>query len=159
MALAQAGTADRARCESGVYAIDDEQRDSLLHGDLVPANLRVAVVDGRIAVDRDGIFDELARTMRFPDYFGRNWDAVYDCLTDPSLLPGDGSVIVLDGCDRLSGDHPDQWQIALNVFDEACAFWQPTRTPLFILLRGTATTSEGVPDLPCGCLLRPRPNR
>src|SRR5688500_5711856 len=42
MALAQAGAGDRAQCESGVYAIDDKQRDSLLHGDLVPADLRVA---------------------------------------------------------------------------------------------------------------------
>jgi RNAse (barnase) inhibitor barstar len=159
MALAQAGAAHRARCESGVYTIDDEQRIGLLRGDLAPAGLQVAVVDGQVAVDRNGIFDELARTMCFPDYFGRNWDAVYDCLTDPSLLPVDGSVIFLDGCDRLSDDHPDQWQIALKVFGEACTFWRPTQTPMFILLHGAATTSAGAPELPSGCLLRQRPNR
>jgi RNAse (barnase) inhibitor barstar len=157
--MEQAESSERAHCAPGVYAIDDVQRASVIRENVVPPNLHVAVVDGQIAVDRAGIFDELARTMRFPDYFGRNWDAVYDCLTDPSLLPVGGSIIFLDGCDRLAREHPDQWQTAVKVLRDACAFSQPTRTPLFVLLHGESAASAGAPELPPRCLLGPPPDR
>src|SRR5262245_24636109 len=32
--------------------------------------------------DEARVFDELARAFSFPDYFGRNWDAASDCLSD-----------------------------------------------------------------------------
>ena len=157
--MAHARTDGEGRCLSGVYAIDAQQRASLVSGAIVSPDLHVAVVDGQVAADRAGIFDELARTMHFPDYFGRNWDAVYDCLTDPSLHSAGGSVILLDGCDRLASASPDQWQIALKVFRDACAFWGATRTPLFVLLRGESAASAGAPDLPPGCLLGPPPDQ
>ena len=30
----------------------------------------------------DAIHAQLAETFRFPDYYGRNLDALYDCLTE-----------------------------------------------------------------------------
>lgn len=32
--------------------------------------------------DQGRVMDDLARAFSFPDYFGRNWDAVSDCLSD-----------------------------------------------------------------------------
>ena len=32
--------------------------------------------------DETRVMDELSRAFSFPDYFGRNWDAVSDCLSD-----------------------------------------------------------------------------
>lgn len=41
-----------------------------------------AVVDGRACRTRAAFFDEVARALDFPPYFGRNWDALVDCLRD-----------------------------------------------------------------------------
>lgn len=41
-----------------------------------------AVVDGRACRTRAAFFDEMARVLDFPPYFGRNWDALVDCLRD-----------------------------------------------------------------------------
>ena len=32
----------------------------------------------------DALYDHLATELRFPSYFGRNLDALHDCLTDIS---------------------------------------------------------------------------
>jgi RNAse (barnase) inhibitor barstar len=36
--------------------------------------------------DEDELFDDLSISLKFPDYFGVNWDAVYDCLRDFSWI-------------------------------------------------------------------------
>lgn len=37
----------------------------------------------------------IAEAMRFPQYFGHNWDALYDCLTDMSWDDAKGYTLVL----------------------------------------------------------------
>ncbi|MCZ7655132.1 MAG: barstar family protein [Rhodocyclaceae bacterium] len=34
--------------------------------------------------DRTTLFECLATTLKFPDWFGHNWDALADCLSDLS---------------------------------------------------------------------------
>jgi hypothetical protein len=41
-----------------------------------------SVVDGRASRTRAAFFNEAARALDFPDYFGHNWDALLDCLRD-----------------------------------------------------------------------------
>ena len=39
--------------------------------------------------DKAELLARIARTLRFPDWFGHNWDALADCLCDLSWLPAD----------------------------------------------------------------------
>jgi hypothetical protein len=139
-------------CPSGVYRIDVAERDQVLHHGAFPPEFAVAVLDGNNAGTRAGFFQELARALRFPDYFGHNWDAVYDCLTDLTWLPADGYVLVLDGIDRFATNEPGQWEIGLKVLREACAFWQPLARSMIALLYDPSELTPGVPLLPSACL-------
>jgi Barstar (barnase inhibitor) len=94
----------------------------------------------------------LLAALDFPDYFGRNWDAVYDCLTDFNWLPAAGYVLVLDGFDKFATNEPEQWNIALKVLRDACAFWQPLSRTMLALLYGPSELAPGVPSLPAACL-------
>jgi RNAse (barnase) inhibitor barstar len=38
-------------------------------------------------VTKDSLMDALAAVLSFPDYFGRNWDALEECIRDLSWLP------------------------------------------------------------------------
>jgi len=38
---------------------------------------------------RDALFEALSRAIPLPDYFGRNWDALDECLSDLSFVTAD----------------------------------------------------------------------
>ncbi len=40
------------------------------------------VIDGALASSRDALHTLLAQQLSFPDYYGRNLDALYDLLTE-----------------------------------------------------------------------------
>ena len=146
-------TGDSDRYPSGVYLIDAAQRELSLRRGTFPAEFIIAVLDGTVAATRAGFFQEIAHVLSFPDYFGRNWDAVYDCLTDLTWLPATGYVLILDGFEQFATDEPEQWDIGLKVLREACAFWQPLTRSMFALLYGPSELAPGVPPLPSDCQL------
>lgn len=62
-------------------------------------------VDGSQMVDKTSALDAIAVAMEFPEYFGRNLDALYDCLTDLSWLsPGTHVLLWRDSCVLRNSD-------------------------------------------------------
>jgi len=66
----------------------------------LPGMVTASIDGGPIEEDRQ-LFDYLAEALGFPDYFGRNWDAVDECLRDLSWVPGTGYVLFVDHAARL----------------------------------------------------------
>jgi RNAse (barnase) inhibitor barstar len=54
-----------------------------------------------------GLFDELAAALQFPAYFGANWNALSDVLSDLRWLPADEYLLVVEDADELLADAPD----------------------------------------------------
>ena len=46
--------------------------------------------------------------MQFPWYFGENWDALAECLTDLDWLPADQYVLAIDQADQLLAHEPSR---------------------------------------------------
>lgn len=44
--------------------------------------MNYVMLDGSFIRSKDHLHDILARELRFPAYYGRNLDALHDCLTD-----------------------------------------------------------------------------
>jgi RNAse (barnase) inhibitor barstar len=77
-----------------------------------------AVVDGRLCRTRAAFFAEVARVLRFPGYFGHNWDALTDCLRD--VLSADDLALTVDHAeDLLSAEPPGQFATLLAVLADA----------------------------------------
>jgi hypothetical protein len=70
-------------------------------------------------------FDAFARALAFPGWFGRNWDALEDCLSDLSWLQADGHVLLLEG-------QPDP--VLIEVLASAAQFWAGQGKPFFAVL-------------------------
>jgi len=81
----------------------------------------VGVVDELI--DHSNIFDVNSREFDFPDYFGENWEALYDCLTDAEENYEKGFVLIVKrGAEfwrndlRLAAKYSELWQEASNYW-------------------------------------------
>ncbi len=59
--------------------------------------------------------DALARALSFPDYYGRNLDALHDCLTDLN----DTQLVITD-C-SFPGREMEKWPGFLSVFFDSAA--------------------------------------
>jgi RNAse (barnase) inhibitor barstar len=93
-------------------------------------------VECKLIRGKGALLDRLARALRFPDWFGRNWDALEECLTDLSWLEAKGVVVLLDGADAFAEAAPEDFASGLEVLRSAAGFWKGKRRPMLVLLRG-----------------------
>lgn len=77
-----------------------------------------AVVDGRACQTRTAFFAEAARVLRFPGYFGHNWDALTDSLRDVTRARN-VTLIVAHAEELLSAEPPEQFATLLAVLGDA----------------------------------------
>lgn len=54
-------------------------------GRVGPGHLLVEA-DGQSMLSEQGVLREIARALKFPSYFGHNWDALDECLADVDWL-------------------------------------------------------------------------
>jgi RNAse (barnase) inhibitor barstar len=77
------------------------------------------------AKDKQEVLDIIARDFLFPDHFGKNLDALYDCITDTvhKSGPQPGFVVVLELLpDAVRMDREAREQL-LDAFRDAADFW------------------------------------
>ena len=67
--------------------------------------------------DRRAALRLLGEALGFPDYYGGNMDAAWDCLTDLT----EPTVLVWRGWQDLAVHHPQGWAQLLGMFNERCA--------------------------------------
>ncbi|MBK6013489.1 barstar family protein [Streptomyces sp. MBT53] len=100
------------------------QGDQLLARQLVALEERGGLVF-RVPAEElatpEGVFAAFARTLEFPGYFGRNWDAMVDCLDDlhGSWHGGRGIAVVIDDADLLL--EADHLRLFVSVLCQAAA--------------------------------------
>ena len=64
-------------------------------------------IDLSACTDKRDLLDRFAAALRFPSWFGYNWDAMHDCLTDLSWLPASAYRVVLSHPALLRVTHHD----------------------------------------------------
>ena len=71
----------------------------------------------------ESLLARFAAAFHFPDWFGHNWDALSDCLTDLSWLPARHYRIELAQPQALRTAAPETLDTALEILGEAAEFW------------------------------------
>lgn len=86
--------------------------------------LRVIEVDLGTCRDKGDLLDRTSKALAFPAWFGGNWDAWFDCLTDLSWQPpAAGYVLLLRHALRLRQTAPEALDTALAILEDAARVW------------------------------------
>ena len=83
------------------------------------------------AQTKQDVLDAIAQAFLFPAHFGKNLDALFDCMTDLVHKSGQqpGFVVVLEQLpDNARFDREAREQL-LEVFRDAAEFWGERRIP------------------------------
>ncbi|MFE7070994.1 barstar family protein [Streptomyces sp. NPDC057620] len=99
----------------------DEPRHDEPGHDLPGRHVVTLDLDG--VADKAGLMERCVRALELPEWFGRNWDALADSLTDPSVWPAAagerGLLVVVTGWRTYARVRPDEWETAEDVFAQA----------------------------------------
>lgn len=76
--------------------------------------------------------DVIGAALNFPAWYGRNLDALYDCLVDLSWLPPGEHVLIWTGYQEFEAADPDGYRAVVSVLDEAAT--ASLGRPLSVLL-------------------------
>ena len=102
---------------------------------LIPGKVTKLIhLDGFNISNYKSLFAEISTKMEFPDYFGHNWNALYDCLTDLSWLPADAYFIVWQNSSKLLLESPDDFWLFLDIATDSAEWWSSRGTPFQIAM-------------------------
>lgn len=107
---------------SGVYRVSraDEVMDAVKGSSLSPVRVKFA--------DKAQLLKNLAVALGFPDWFGHNWDALEDCLTDLSWREAPAHVLLIEGA------RPgDDLGVLIDLLRSSAESWAARGKPFFAI--------------------------
>lgn len=77
------------------------------------------------AQSKQDILDLIAQQFMFPAHFGKNFDALYDCMTDPlhKSGPQPGFIVVLEQIPTTPKFDKEAREQLLDIFRDAADYW------------------------------------
>lgn len=100
------------------------------------------------AGDKAQLLATIAKSMKFPDWFGHNLDALADCVADMGWKPAEGYLVVLEHCDGIHGKSEADFSSVLNVFEQAADEWREQGVPFWCLVEMQADGIAWLPSEP-----------
>lgn len=112
------------------------------------AKLSIMKLDLATLHGKRGFLARLAKALKFPHPFGRNWDALNDYLTDLSWLDDNGWVVILFNGQDFAAKNQDDFKIAIDVLQTAAEYWRSQAKPFWVFIYGDNDWNPGLPELP-----------
>jgi RNAse (barnase) inhibitor barstar len=83
----------------------------------------VAHLDGSRMREEYEILEQFATALRFPAYFGWNWNALFDCLRDLSWHPADRYLVIVHHAENVLKGKPEEQEILFSILLRASRQW------------------------------------
>jgi len=83
------------------------------------------------AQSKQDVLDLIASQYTFPSHFGKNFDALYDCLTDTvhKSGPQTGFIVVLEHIPAHAKFDKEAREQLLDIFRDAADYWSDRKIP------------------------------
>lgn len=139
--------ADRLRepRKSGVFRAAEAPAD--LESSAQAVGLRMFAIDASAVRTKSQMLGLLGRSLAFPPWYGRNWDALEDCLTDLDWLPDAGLVVRFEGFEHYAEADPDGFAILLDIFKTSAEYWRGEGKGFWVFFTGRPAVRLELPVL------------
>jgi Barstar (barnase inhibitor) len=112
------------------------------------------------------LFVHWSSVLQFPSYFGWNWPAFSECLTDLEWLDGEGYILLITSANLLLWRDRDELQTFWRILMNAASYWKqpnfsetisgpngstilkrPTAFPFSVILQADPANEQGALDM------------
>lgn len=93
----------------------------------------------------DAALRELGHAWGFPIWYGANFDALHDCLSDPDWPTTKGALLAIHGLTAWRNRDPEAFSTLIDVLRSALATRRSPAAPVWIVLDAPA---RGIPVFP-----------
>lgn len=131
--------------KSGVYRAAEAPAD--LAAAAHSARLHFVAIDASAVRTKSQFLGLLSRSLAFPSWFGRNWDALEDCLTDLSWIEQPGLVVRIEGFAAYAKADPDGFVILLDIFKTSAEYWRGEGKGFWVFFTGRPAARLELPVL------------
>lgn len=133
----------------GLFRCHAALPDRLFAG-AAPKGMLVAPVRLVAARDKNAFLNAVAKALQFPEYFGHNWDAFYDCLLDLKHGGGDGTLLILRDASGFARAEPEEFAAAIDTLADAVDYWKGKQKALLVVAElATPSLAPELPELNC----------
>ncbi|MGD2093310.1 MAG: barstar family protein [Candidatus Aminicenantes bacterium] len=134
-----------------IYLIDQDSEKELYNA-LSSLGFKIFYIEGNSINSEETFFLEVSRVLKFPDYFGKNWDAFHDCFGDfVSIEKGPVALIWRDATSTIKNSLKTFLKITYELLSGAAEIGsykdvdiEPVQIELFILGKGKDFVSSPV---------------
>ena len=88
-----------------------------------PTGFVLKIIKGRHCKTPANLFAEFAQALKFPDYFGHNWDAMEECLADLEWLPAKGYILLVTNAEGVLPEDEEEYETFLEILRDAGEAW------------------------------------
>ncbi|MER6251392.1 barstar family protein [Streptomyces sp. NPDC001584] len=99
--------------------------------ELLPASgsVYVARLNGQDMPDEVSAFQHFSEVLKFPEYFGWNWNAFYDCVRDLEWLSTDNRILIIESAESALSEDDDARKEFFGSLWRAGQRWSYTKRP------------------------------
>ena len=114
----------------------------------------VRVIRGWKCTTYESLHSEIGAALQFPEYYGENWDALDECLTDLAWLPAEWYLLHLRRVEKVLQKDTDGLRTLIRILRDASLEWADPRrqgwtvnenqvaVPFHTVISGTAAGLE-----------------
>lgn len=129
---------------SGLYYLPHHRRPAV-RAAAKKERLRVLSAEIGPPATKNAALTQLGAALEFPIWYGANFDALFDCLTDADWQPAKGHLILISGMANLRASDPDSFATLTEVLQAAAESRLAANSPFWIAID---TPAPGIPGLP-----------
>ena len=89
--------------------------------------------DASLIKNDEMLFSKISISLGFPDYFGGNWDAVDECLSDMEWSEADGYVLFITNSGKLWSDAEYTAGKLVSIWQSAAEQWIQEDKPFHLI--------------------------